>query len=184
MNRGRGIFKVLGDGVIALSALLCVALLAMMARSCFVGDEYAWYYMGASRTTCGWCITSGHGLVILKRIDDGHPRPPTSPIARTRRQFQLAEMDHAMTVGLPVRVAGFGYKNWIYPDPPNPTFSIWNAAVPFWFIALLLSILPTRRYMRWRRSRISQGDCAVCGYDLRATPERCPECGTVAGAKA
>ena len=56
-------------------------------------------------------------------------------------------------------------------------------SVPYWGVlaALAASRLPSgiRRYAA-HRARTRRGLCAVCGYDLRATPDRCPECGTVA----
>jgi hypothetical protein len=39
-----------------------------------------------------------------------------------------------------------------------------------WMIAL--------RRIRQRCQDQQAGYCRVCGYDLRATPDRCPECGT------
>jgi hypothetical protein len=53
---------------------------------------------------------------------------------------------------------------------------------PYWFLAALFFATPASGAVRWQRKRRAKrtvGKCSGCGYDLRATPERCPECGTI-----
>jgi hypothetical protein len=63
----------------------------------------------------------------------------------------------------------------------RPFHSTW-VRVPIWTPLVLLGVpwgiwgsRLMRSRIRWRR-----GECRKCGYDLRASPERCPECGTPA----
>lgn len=53
--------------------------------------------------------------------------------------------------------------------------------IPYWALVVLCVIGPLCRFIAWRRSkgRRRENVCVKCGYDLRATPDRCPECGTV-----
>jgi len=54
-------------------------------------------------------------------------------------------------------------------------------SVSYVFLSALWAILPLiciwRSLVQKRKHRL--GICRTCGYDLRATPDRCPECGTV-----
>jgi hypothetical protein len=59
---------------------------------------------------------------------------------------------------------------------------LWNLAVPHWMLTTLAIAVPLARIEAWgrdqrRRRREANRRCAHCGYDLRATPGRCPECG-------
>ncbi|CAN5575856.1 hypothetical protein BH10PLA1_BH10PLA1_15800 [soil metagenome] len=71
----------------------------------------------------------------------------------------------------------------------HDTSMAWAGVRPEWRGAAILAIVNVlfaiailfydRRRLR-KELWIETNRCAACGYDLRATPDRCPECGRAA----
>jgi hypothetical protein len=76
----------------------------------------------------------------------------------------------------------FAFNVAVLNNPPSPATVMSYATVfmvPYWLFALISGIpsfIYLRRQLAVRRHR-GEGLCRRCGYDLRATPDRCPECG-------
>jgi hypothetical protein len=83
------------------------------------------------------------------------------------------------------RARGVDWAGSVFgPNVPRSDRQYYWFVLPCWTAAALFALLPARQAYAIRRTRAarraSAGQCAKCGYDLRATPERCPECGTAA----
>jgi hypothetical protein len=72
-------------------------------------------------------------------------------------------------------------ENQIMVDYHLRSMRWWNHTLRFLtrsaVVAALLAIFATLLHRWQRRAQRLPGHCRSCGYDLRATPDRCPECG-------
>jgi hypothetical protein len=167
-----------------LSFLLSALIVALWVRSYLAQDTL--FLPGSHRVfdqsqRCSFALRSqrggvtldwswgNHGLWLFRTSDDPWDfRPGLRPHAVTRWEF----LDFAyLRCNTPTTMAGNAV---LYPES-------W-VRVPYWSLVAILSILPIcwATLLRQRRShRLRPNLCPVCSYDLRATPDRCPECGAV-----
>jgi hypothetical protein len=123
------------------------------------------------------------------------PPPPVSWEARaSRSRGGISWSDPMFAPFLKGVWRRWGFMHGTFDDPlaglnsweGRPSYSTTELfIVPWWALLAAFGPLPLGRGLvalarRRRRLRVSAGRCAKCGYDLRATPQRCPECGAAA----
>lgn len=187
------------------SAILFVGVLVVWIRARTVSDTLSWFTeedVGEELWETTTVIASNRGSLGISRTHH-----PSSPGSRPYREafswwrdsnswdthsvgpFDEVKIDFlGMTIirrfATRMNWAETGWGSYtVVPDGPK-FFAGWGITVPLWLLALSSAILPwlwlSRRYREVRASRLLRaGRCRICGYDLRATPERCPECGVV-----
>ena len=154
----------------ALSLLLLVAVGALWVRS-------RWWYdvvivSSGSRIYHVAPVSRGFYVGEFRGVTEEYRRdhPVRSRWNRTPAGTSSLADDPSARIGL-----GFAaYRNAF--SPPHPYASYGALLVPYWAPVCLFALLPAAAWVR-RARRFPSGSCPDCGYDLRASPERCPECG-------
>lgn len=168
------------------NALVVVSLVLFIATGALWVSSY-WKSLEVYRdkTAAGEVsLISNRGIVAYWR----YWRPPS----RHSSPAENRSVNHLIPMQIREQaIPGFTFKQvWLALDLAKPTEFTFRdrraVVVAHWLLATVWSVLPviwlvsSRRHRRARR-RLRLNLCPACGYDLRATPGRCPECGTTCG---
>jgi len=146
-----------------LSLLLCLSIGVLWLRSHWASDGVQEESAGSISAVSSW-----RGTFMFVKVRE--PRRPA---------YWYDERKILMSSGPPLDPRahslawlGLGYDR-VGPD-------LFRVFLPHWLFCLVFLIMPAFWFRRWRRDRWlkREGHCRVCGYDLRASEGRCPECGT------
>ena len=188
--------------VSTLSLLLFIAVVAAWVRGLFVGDRWVLPQNPVTGVvTSPWgdrdtwraryVISSGGGRLQWVRVEHkdghaelaGHSSPPPSRVIIDYWGRALPNDRRGGALGF----AYFVREKHYVPGPTGNHATFWGfrtVTVPYWSLASVSGAIASagvaslvRR--RRGRDRACLGLCPACGYNVCATPDRCPECGAV-----
>jgi hypothetical protein len=188
----RSLFTILGS----LSLLLCLATCVLWVRSYCVLDRLEWggWSVGESaggsrdvvaRERCHEILTARGKLLLSARLQESTMPLSAAEGLAQHHNVKWPRWEHCSLAigndyGTTVTNTLFhrlGFS-WAVRLGRVASTRYFDGSLPLWAIALPLTFLPagwiTRTVCMQRRRR---GHCRSCGYDLRATPDQCPECG-------
>jgi hypothetical protein len=160
----------------AVSLLLCVAVCVLWVRSYSVMDIVA---VRQGENLADRLYSSRGSLALMME----RPRPggASDPSTLWGKLGRGSPQDFYVRYGWGTSEHMWG--GFRYFADVTPYASRRDIVVPIWSLLVLTLPLPLVRLWALRQ-HIRHGLCPTCGYDMRATPDRCPECGTVAPTKA
>ena len=171
-------------------SIFCAAVMILLASAWAIDRRgcHEWLIHGTSEGQ-PLSLISSRGYIVFARIAGGDPDVAfvksvprnACPILFESRIFGVSPHQDA-TVFWHAEFLGVSFGRNAYTSAVDTEASgrpCFYLAVPIPIYLLVLIIPPcliARRRMVWKH-RITHGLCLACGYDLQASPEKCPECG-------
>jgi hypothetical protein len=176
------------NALAAVSLLLWVITIIVWVRSEFAYDEFAKLSIdrGTGNYVLPVIVWDDGRLEVLLRTEHFDKPPLGKPPLRDHPWRHIPNNSYSHYPH-GAQYNGMSNVKWIWFYHPllrdavvQGTSEYW-IVVRLWIIAALTSIAPSVWVWQTKREhgRAAQGFCRQCGYDLRATPDRCPECGSI-----